>query len=229
MEILIKAQEAINKKIFKATLPLFWISLCSLVLWAEYEKVYFFIPAVFVFCYMIAEDYFYKQVDLRLVAAVFLLLLPNIDLSLFFKNMLLGILIFGSFFLTSCRIYISGGIQVESEMEKDEGIAFLPSLWIGGLIWGMTGQPIFLMNWEETTGYIFFGATAFLFIFLGSRYIRMKKREQKGEIVLEEGFGLGDVFVCVLGFGFLGASTFLSIIFIAFLVQIFICKSKRSG
>lgn len=225
MERFFKVQEAINKDLLKKSIPLCCLSIVNLFLWGISVEVFIkYLPIALIFSYMIVEDYVNREVDLRLVGLVFLLIsivIPNLEN--FFRNLLSGTIIFLSFFFIACRsrkISDKENCFVDKEIE----LGFLPSLGLAILIFSIIGKcELFskiIPRWEDISLEVFlFLSIPFLIFFIG-RYYRMQIKEKNKEVVIEEGFGMGDVFVCAIGFGLWGGTDFLTILFIAFLLQI---------
>lgn len=227
MERFFKVQEVINNDLLQRSIPLFWVALINLLLWGpSLDLSGKYIPLILIFSYMVTEDYFNLEIDLWLVGIGFLFFIVCVpDLIVFLKNLSLGILIFINFFLIACKSKANNASDNCSKVKESEiELGFLPGFGLAVLVFNIIGKNEmffrFTSKWEMMSSEMFLLISILLLICLSGRYYCMKKQVKKKEVIIEEGFGMGDVFVCAIGFAFWGGTEFFIIMFMAFLIQV---------
>ena len=192
------------------------------------------IPALLffgVFCYMVAEDYRFRTIDLRSLILLLLFgLCATTSMLTFLLQMLCGFVFFRFMYSVTAKIYSPDAPIISANVVPQERKGYLPALGAAILIFfasGLEMPKIFLpllTNCDELA----IGAVAVIIlaeIFFEYRLYRARKNNF--EII--PGFGNGDVYVLAIIGGLVGPEDLMVIFFISLLVQLaeFFCEELK--
>lgn len=223
MEQYIPARAVIDKIRIIKTFFLWLLPFGGLFCFFRGEQLFIYSIAAWIASYMIIEDYEEKTVDLRLCLSLLAVLTLDSFGWQFILNLFLGYIFFEIYYLLLCKKHpmVIGQIEHYSSVE----LGFLPSLALSIFIWTLVKRIFSIQDFFLPYDLIDFIFWVLLGVVIWSYlYFRIKKFEKLKNVVIQEGLGKGDVFVCAIGFAFFGAEDFLISLFMALWIQLIFYK-----
>jgi hypothetical protein len=233
MDRIIKVQEAIiRQKLF------FGLLLSVMVLMVFQQKIAQ--PIVWIFSYMVLEDFLHQTIDMRVFAIlVAFMTYYSSGLYAFITTGFLTGILFRIVFLLSVRkrkIQDAQDTKEENHPEKDITripFGYLPSLGMSLLLYVFVIVNLAIPGWLLPTHegilylYDFFLQDLYIrsvmLVFLFCPWVFLEKRLERLErsgTELQYGFGDGDVLVLGAFAGFLGFETLLVVFFVSLFIQL---------
>lgn len=172
-----------------------------------------------VFSYMCIEDYFTREVDMRL-CLVLIALVAFSGKETFLVDFGLGYVFFHVWYYLLCR---KVKITVCSNDRVAEEMGFLPSLGVGILIWCLGRPFVFLdfFRWDNLSLFCLAILGCTWWAILRWHWQRVSKEEN---MIVQSGFGEGDIYICAIGFSFFGPAEFLVILFLSLIAHLILYK-----